>query len=48
MRIATVAAELNNLDTMVGDLSSAYLEEVWFIADPEYVPLEGHLLVIVT
>jgi hypothetical protein len=26
MRIAIVAAELNNLDIMVGDVSSAYLE----------------------
>ena len=52
MRIAIVAAELNNLDIMVGDVSSAYLEaytqeKVCFIAGPEFGPLEGHLLIIV-
>jgi hypothetical protein len=52
MRIALVAAELNDLSIMVGDVSSAYLEaytseKVCFIAGPEFGPLEGHLLVIV-
>ena len=51
-QIAIVAAELNNLDIMVGDVSFAYLEaytqeKVCFIAGPEFGPLEGHLLVIV-
>jgi hypothetical protein len=52
MRIAILAAELNNLDIMVGDISSAYLEaysqeKVCFQAGPEFGPLEGHLVVIV-
>jgi hypothetical protein len=52
MRIALVAQELNNLEIMVGDVSSAYLEaytheKVCFRAGPEFGPLEGHLLVIV-
>jgi Reverse transcriptase (RNA-dependent DNA polymerase) len=52
MRIAIAAAELNDLDIMVGDVSSAYLqaftqEKVCFLAGPEFGPLEGHLLVIV-
>ena len=52
MRIAIVAGELNDLEIMVGDISSAYLEaftqeKVYFIAGPEFGPLEGHLLVIV-
>ena len=51
MRIALVAAELNLLETMVGDVSSAYLEaftqeKVCFIAGPEFGLLQGHLLVI--
>ena len=51
MRIALVAAELNQLDTMVGDVTSAYLEaftqeKVCFIAGPEFGPLQGHLLII--
>jgi hypothetical protein len=52
MRIAIVAAELNTLDIMFGDVSSAYLEaytqeKVCFQAGTEFGPLEGHLLVIV-
>jgi Reverse transcriptase (RNA-dependent DNA polymerase) len=52
IRIAIAAAKLNELDIMVGDVSSAYLEaytqeKVCFIAGPEFGPLEGHLLVIV-
>ena len=36
---------------MVGDVSSAYLEaytqeKVYFIAGPEFGPLQGHLMVI--
>ena len=46
-----LAAELNQLHIMVGDISSAYLEaytqeKVCFLAGPEFGPLEGHLLVI--
>ena len=52
MQIAIAAAELINLDIMVGDVSSTYLEaytqeKVCFISGPEFGPLEGHLLVIV-
>jgi hypothetical protein len=52
MRIAMAAAELNKLDIMLGDVSSAYLEaytqeKVCFIAGPDFGPLEDHLLVIV-
>jgi Reverse transcriptase (RNA-dependent DNA polymerase) len=52
MRIAIAAAELNELDIMVGDVSFVYLEahtqeKVCFIAGLEFGPLEGHLLVIV-
>jgi hypothetical protein len=52
MRIAAVAAELNNLDIMVGDVFFTYLEaytqeKVCFRASPEFGPLEGHLLVMV-
>jgi hypothetical protein len=51
LRIAITAAELNNLKIMVGDISSAYLEayteeKVYFIAGPEFGPLEGNLLTI--
>ena len=51
MRIALVAAELNCLDIMVGDVTSAYLEaftqeKVCFIAGPEFRALQGHLLII--
>ena len=51
MRIALTAAELNNLQVMVGDVSSAYLEaytqeKVCFKAGPEFGVLEGHLLLI--
>jgi Reverse transcriptase (RNA-dependent DNA polymerase) len=50
--VAIAAAELNDLDFMVGDVSSAYLEaftqeKVCFLAGPEFGPLAGHLLVIV-
>jgi Reverse transcriptase (RNA-dependent DNA polymerase) len=51
LRICLVAAELNGLDAMVGDVSSAYLEactnvKVYFIAGPEFGSLQGHLFVI--
>ena len=51
IRIALLAAELNGLDVMCGDISSAYLEakcreKVYFIAGPEFGELEGHLLII--
>ena len=44
MRITIVAGELNDLEIMVGDISSAYLEaftkeRVYFIAGPEFRPL---------
>jgi hypothetical protein len=52
MRIDIAAAELNELDLMVGGISSAYIEaytqeKVCFFGGPEFGPLEGHLLVIV-
>jgi hypothetical protein len=45
-------AELNGLDIMVGDVSSAYLEaftkeKVCFIAGPEFGELEGHMMTII-
>jgi hypothetical protein len=49
--IFLVAAELNNLKTMVGDISSAYLEaytkeKVCFTAGPEFSVLQGHIFAI--
>jgi hypothetical protein len=46
-----LAAELNSLNIMVGDISSAYLEaytqeKVCFLAGPEFGPLQGHLMII--
>jgi hypothetical protein len=51
LHICLVAAELNNLQTMVGDISSAYLEaytkeKVCFIAGPEIGLLQGHTFII--
>ena len=51
LRICLTLAELNGLRTMVGDISNAYLtaktsELVYFIAGPEFGPLEGHTMVI--
>ena len=51
LRICLVAAELNNLQTMVGDISSAYLEaytkeKVCFTAGPEFGVLQGHTFII--
>jgi Reverse transcriptase (RNA-dependent DNA polymerase) len=50
IRICLVATELNNLQTMVGDISSAYLEahtkeNVCFTAGPEFGVLQGHTFV---
>jgi hypothetical protein len=52
IRLCLVAAELNNLDIMVGDISSAYLEattkeKVCFTAGPEFGALAGHTFIIV-
>jgi hypothetical protein len=52
MHVAVAATELNDLDIMVSDLSSAYLKACTqikgcFIAGPEFGPLEGNLLVTV-
>ena len=49
--ICLVAAELNNLQIMVGDISSAYLEaktkeKIYFTAGPEFGALAGHTLLI--
>jgi hypothetical protein len=51
LRICLVAAELNGLHTMVGDISSAYLEaytkeKVCFTAGPEFGTLQGHTFII--
>jgi hypothetical protein len=50
MRIAMVAAELNDVQTMVGDLSSAFeaytKEKVCISAGPEFGALQGHILII--
>jgi len=51
LRLSLVAAELNDLDIMVGDISSAYLEaytkeKVCFTAGPEFGPLQGHTFII--
>ena len=51
-RICLLAAELNGLKTMVGDIGNAYLtayttEKVFTIAGSEFGELEGHTLVIV-
>mmetsp|Transcript_20329 Transcript_20329/g.42624 ORF Transcript_20329/g.42624 Transcript_20329/m.42624 type:complete len:1867 (-) Transcript_20329:137-5737(-) len=52
LRIVTFIAELNKMDLMQGDIGNAYLEsftmeKVFFIAGPEFGPLEGHVMVIV-
>jgi hypothetical protein len=52
IRLCLVAAELNGLDIMVGDISSAYLEantkeKVCFTAGPEFGALAGHTFIIV-
>jgi Reverse transcriptase (RNA-dependent DNA polymerase) len=49
--ICLVAAELNGLKTMVGDISSAYLEtstqeKVCFTANAAFGQLQGHTLII--
>ena len=52
MRLAMLVGTLNGLECMVGDIGNAYLEsytneKVYFIAGPEFGPLEGHTMVIV-
>ena len=52
MRIAILIGEINGFEGMVGDIGNAYLEaktkeKVYFIAGPEFGPLEGHLMIIV-
>jgi Reverse transcriptase (RNA-dependent DNA polymerase) len=49
--ICLVAAELNSLQSIVGDISSAYLvaytkEKVYFTSGPELGVLQGHTFVI--
>jgi hypothetical protein len=51
LRLCLVAAELNGLKTMVGDISSAYLEahtneKVCFTANAAFGPLQDHTLII--
>jgi Reverse transcriptase (RNA-dependent DNA polymerase) len=51
LRLCLVAAELSGLSTVVGDISSAYLEaytkeKVWFTAVPEFGILERHTFII--
>jgi hypothetical protein len=51
LRLAILGAELNGLDIIVGDISSAYLEsytreKVYTIAGPEFGELEGCVLQI--
>ena len=51
LRLALMAAELNNLNIMVGDIGNAYLEaytkeKVYIVAGPEFGDLEGHTLLI--
>jgi hypothetical protein len=52
LRIAVLAAKLNGLDNMVGDVGSAYLEaftkeKVCCVAGPEFGELEGHMMIII-
>jgi hypothetical protein len=52
LRLAILAAEINNLKTWAGDIGNAYLEaytreKVYFVAGPEFGQLEGHTLIIV-
>jgi hypothetical protein len=51
IHIDMVAAELNELQTMVGNVSSAYLQaytkkKVCIVAGPEFGAIQGHLLTI--
>jgi hypothetical protein len=51
LRLCLVAAEVNSLKIMVGDISSAYLEaytkeKVCFTAGPEFGLLQGHTFII--
>ena len=52
LRLICFLAELNELMLMAADIGNAYLEAytkemVYFIAGPEFGPLQGHVLVIV-
>ena len=52
LHIVAFISELNLPMFMKGDIGNAYLEsftyeKVYFIADPEFGPPEGHLLIIV-
>lgn len=51
VRLAFLAAELNNLDILAADVSNAYLnapcrEKIWFVAGPELNDLRGTVCVI--
>jgi hypothetical protein len=51
IRLALLAAELNGLSIMAGDVGNAYLEaetkeKIYTIAGPEFGELEGHILII--
>jgi len=52
LRLALLAAELNELQVWAGDIGNAYLEaytkeKVYFVAGPEFGELEGHTLIVV-
>ena len=52
IRTVMLVAEANALKTMVGDVGNAYLEaytqeKVYFIAGPEFGPLQGHTMIII-
>jgi hypothetical protein len=51
LRLAMLLGELNLLNLMVGDVTSAYLmamtkELIFFKAGPEFMEKEGHLMII--
>jgi Reverse transcriptase (RNA-dependent DNA polymerase) len=51
LRLAVLLGELNSLNLMVGDVTSAYLmvmtkELIFFKAGPEFMEKEGHLMII--
>jgi hypothetical protein len=52
IRLVIFLAELNGLHMLATDVGNAYLEaftkeKVYFIAGPEFGPLEGHIMIIV-
>ena len=52
LRLALLIGELNGFEAKVSDIGNVYLEaytkeKVYFIAGPEFGPLEGHTLIIV-